>query len=280
MIVALQYYEGDQQRTFSLAKLLADIEPSPRNDVLLALVCQPDTPRSNLTDFTIQYCSLKFPVVHVVSPRGAIGHPEGCGQLWAGTMEHFAHLFNQKLVPPHDSILTLDGSDGVPLHLDWLDLMIEEQSRTLSSGKLISGSPYNLWDCPLHVNPNAIFHLSMLNKCPSLHTIPKPNGTLLTHFDIYHRRAMLSNASLSSLVRTDWHGAGNSISLELMREKASRSAWLHGYKDDNLYEVAREHLFNHSPVPMNLQRYRLPDLYMAESCRKWPERKNLQINRS
>ena len=273
MIVALQYYEGDQQRAFSLARLLADIEPSPRDDVLLALVCQPDTPPSEAADFTIRYCALKFPVIHVVSHRGAIGHPEGCGQLWAGTMEHFNGLSKQKLTP-HDSILTLDGSDGVPLHLNWLNLMIEEHSRTLASGKLISGSPYNLWDCPLHVNPNAIFHLSILDRCPSLRTIPKPNGTLFTHFDIYHRRAMLNNASLSSLVRTDWHGAGNSMSLELIRDRSSEAIWLHGYKDESLYEIARQHLFNHGPVNLNLKRYRLPDLDMAETCRKWPQKIN------
>jgi hypothetical protein len=32
MIVALQYHEGDLERTMSLARLLADIEPSPSRE--------------------------------------------------------------------------------------------------------------------------------------------------------------------------------------------------------------------------------------------------------
>ena len=46
MIVALQYHKKDRKRTLTLARLLADIEPFPRDDILLAFVCQPDTPTS------------------------------------------------------------------------------------------------------------------------------------------------------------------------------------------------------------------------------------------
>jgi Glycosyltransferase sugar-binding region containing DXD motif len=271
MIIALQYYKGDRDRTFSLARLLADIEPVPRNDILLALVCQPDTPSSPLTNMVMQYCARKFSVVHVVSPRKAPAHPnrvdnEGfpvdlgqCGQLWAGTMEYFSNLF-EKGNTPHDSILTLDGGDGVPLHLDWINMFKQEHVRTLSMGKLITGTHYNLWDCPLHVNPNAIFHLSTWTKFPSLHDVPLSDGTLSTHFDIYHRRVMLDNSSLTSIVRTDWRGAGNRISVELMRERAKKSIWLHGYKDNNLYQVARSYLSSSETSTPILERHQLENL--------------------
>lgn len=274
MIVALQYHKKDRKRTLTLARLLADIEPFPRDDILLAFVCQPDTPTSNLTEPVLQYCSLKFPTTHVVVPKKGGGHPEGPGLLWAGTMEHFHKLFEQGLTS-HDSIMTLDGGDGVPLHRNWIDLIIKEHTRTLKNNKLITGTPSHQGPvayCPLHVNPNAIFHLSIWSKEPSLHTIPRSNGTLFNHFDIYHRRIMLNNASLSSVIKTDWRGNGNRISPGLMQQEAARAVWLHGYKDDDLYSIAREHLLALERVPPDIRRHQLSELYIIESCRKAPER--------
>ena len=79
---------------------------------------------------------------------------------------------------------------------------------------------------------------------------------------------MLNNASLSSIVRTDWRGAGNHISLELMKTRAKQSVWLHGYKDNNLYEVARKHLLTSETIPLKLERYQLTNLYLMESCKR------------
>ena len=269
MIVALQYYEGDRERALSLARLLADLEPCPRSDVLLALICQPNTSLSELTCQTMRHCDKKFPTTHVVSARGAHGHPEGCGQLWAGAMDHFACQLETGDTT-HNSILTLDGNDGVPLHRNWINLLKTEHDRTLSLGKLITGTPYNLNGCPLHVNPNMTLHLSIWKKEPLLHNIPRYDGTLLTNFDIYHRHITLKHASLSSIIWTDWRGGGNKISPDLMRMKAEKSIWLHGYKDDNLYSVAAEHLLSSKPpVPLVLERYQLNQLRMVESVRAW-----------
>jgi hypothetical protein len=259
MIVALQYYEGDRGQTMSLARLLADLEPVKRQDVMLALVCQPDTPWTVLTSKTIKHCERKFPVIHVVSARGDHGHPVACTAIWTGMMEFFHGAYQ------HEAVLALDGGDGVPLHRDWLSMMMLEHQRTLSVGKLITGSPYYLGGCPLHVNPNAVFQMSVWTKEPSLQTPPVYNGTLLTHFDIFHRRVMLANASLSSVVRTDWQGAGNKISQALMGERAKQAVWLHGYKDLDLFSVARQYLFAAPEVALALRRYDLPELYQQES---------------
>ena len=269
MIIALQYYAGDLERTMSLARLLADVEPAPRADVVLALVCQPGTPVTSLVEKTLVHCSRKFPVEHVVSPLGAEGHPEGCTFLWAGTMQHYYGKYRRGETS-HESIMTLDGVDGVPLHLGWVDMVLAEHAETLARGKLITGSPYWLGGCPLHVNPNAVFQFSVVDKTAFLMDIPRYDGTLLTHFDIYHRRGMLENTSLSTVVHTDWRGAGNKISVGLMRERAGRSLWLHGYKDEDLFWTARNFLFDgeaHKKSP-ELRRYDLGDLYLQESARQ------------
>jgi hypothetical protein len=259
MIVALQYYEGDIGSTMSLARLLADIEPMPRADMVLAFVCQPNTPVTPLVSKTIKHCERKFPVLYVESKRGAKGHPVACTALWTGMMEYFFEHY------PSAALLAIDGNDAVPVHLNWVDLMLAEHERTLSLGKLITGSPYWLGGCPLHVNPNAVFQMSVWYKEATLRTPPEYDGTLMTHFDIYHRRAMLTNASLSTVVRTDWQGAGNRISVELMRQRAVHSLWLHGYKDSDFHSVARQYLFGGDTVASDLQRYDLAGLYLQES---------------
>ena len=260
MIVALQYYDGDQERTMSLARLLADIEPVFRNDVTLALVCQPGTKSSGLTYATVSHCAQKFPVIRFESARGDHGHPKACTALWTGAMEYFYEHY------PQEAVFTLDGNDAVPLHNNWIDLMKVEHARTLAAGLYITGTPYWLGGCPLHVNPNAVFQMKVMEVEPSLLVPPVYDGTLLTHFDIYHRQPMLTRAMLSTVVHTDWQGGGNKISLELLRERASRSIWLHGYKDAELYWATRRHLAG-SPVVPELVRYDLAALRIDESMR-------------
>ena len=260
MIVALQYYENDRERTLALARLLADIEPIRRSDVLLMLISQPDTPIVDLTTKTLQHCARKFEVAHVASKRGDHGHPVACTALWTGAMEYFRKHY------PNEAVFMVDGNDGVPLHLDWIAKLQAEHDRTLEQGLLITGTPYWLGGCPLHVNPNAVFQMSVLEKEPSLLKPPVYDGTLLTHFDIYHRQAMLRNTSLSTVVRTDWQGAGNKISVKLMTARASEAVWLHGYKDDELYWTTRKFLYG-TPAPLELKRFNLTQLRLEESIR-------------
>ena len=261
MIIALQYYEGDLEPTMSLARLLADIEPSPRDDVRLVLFSQPETPVTALTIATMKHCERRFATEHVASKRGDVGHPKACTALWTGAMEYFHENC------PTEAVFMVDGNDGVPLHLDWLDLMKAEHARTLERGKLITGTPYWLGGCPLHVNPNAVFQISVLEAEPSLLVPPVYDGTLLTHFDIFHRQVMLRQASLTTVVRTDWQGGGNKISVELMNQRAKEAIWLHGHKDAELYSTTRKHLLaNRSTRPILIS-YELSRLQLEESVR-------------
>lgn len=267
MIVALMYDKSIVERTMSLARLLADLEPSPRSDVCLALVRHQDVPNTPLTTMTIRHCQRKFEhVVAVESPLFADGHPRGCTALWVGTVRHFHRLG----VGAHNSwgsIMTLDGGDGVPLHADWLDITIAEHKRTLSLGKLVSGTPYWHGTCPLHLNPNAVFHLSLFDQEPSLLDPPEYDGTLATHFDVYFRDVMMKHASPSSLVRTDWHGDGREADLDVLLERSRCSAWLHGYKDESLYWLARTHIARR-PAPPTIDHYDMSVLLLHEKIRR------------
>ncbi len=255
MIVALQYYEGDREQTMRLACLLADLEPLPRNDIMLALICQPDTPNSKLTDDTLKYCSSKFSVQHVRSSRGAPKWPEACGELWAGTMEHFSTL-SEKGQCPHNTIFTLDGGDTIPLHKNWIGIALEEHSRTLCRKRLITGTP-NSVGTPLLINPNMILDLSIWSKYPNLHHIPRYDGTVHTCFDVWHRMTFLKETSPSSIVLTEWRGGGKCLSPGILKLRSQRSLWLHGYKDENMHDMAREFLLSSNHPPPVLMRHNL-----------------------
>lgn len=284
MIIALQCYQnpddgqGDLPQAMTLARLLADLEPEPRNDVLLALAYQPGTPRPPLVERTVAHCRRTFSVVELVSEFGARGHPEGCTALWLGTTSHCHRMIAaghhvdpaclyDACTPHGRSLLTLDGGDGVPLHRDWLDRMIALHLETLSRGKLITGTPYFQGGCPLHVNPNAVFELAVFDRTNFLADVPSYDGTVMTNFDVYHREEMLAHASLSSAVRTDWRGGGRRATRELLLERSREAIWLHGYRDADLYWTAREHLASR-PAPPQIKRYDMDRLRLGERIQR------------
>lgn len=272
MIVALMFCQTDATETMQLARLLADIEPVPRDDVLLALVRQPDVPMTPLIERTARHCSQKFRVENTVSPLFAEGHPEGCTALWTGTCQHYHERFLKGQLGGHLSLLTLDGGDGVPLCADWIDRFMEEHDRSVERGHLITASPYFVDRCPLHVNPNGVFELDVFSKTHLLEP-PTYDGTLKTHFDIYHREEMLEHAGLSSIVRTDWHGQGEKATRELLLDRSKESIWLHGYKDADLRWLGREHLAS-APAPSQVKHYELADMRQHELLRRSYEEVN------
>jgi hypothetical protein len=263
MIIALMFYGGDLEATASLARLLADIEPRRRTDVVLSFVSQPDTADSILLDRTIRHCSRRFFVEKVRSELGGTGG-DACCALWTGTCSHYFNRWKKRTID-HDCILTLDGGDGVPLHRNWIDLFKLEHRRTLEGGKLITGSPYFLNTCPLHVNPQAIFDFRVFELTKMLTDVPKYEGKF--HFDVYHRNDMLQHSSLSSIARTDWHGEREVLKLDAMLDRSTESAWLHGFKDSNMRSLAREHL-SRPLLPPNVKHYNVEQLKTHESVRR------------
>jgi hypothetical protein len=241
MILALEHCERDLTKTMRLARLLADLEPMYRTDLLLGLVCQPGTPRPHLVDETIEHCSKKFQVEHVVSKYGAPGWADGSGQLWRGTVSHFYDAWKRGKIN-HRSIATFDGGDGVPLHNNWLDLLVAEHEITRRAGKLVSGL-LNL-DVPehTHINGNMILELELLEKNPSVRDTPLGASPAEWYkcWDTYHAKTFMSNARPSTVVHNCWNRRG--VTKHIMDEAATSSVWLHGYKDDRLHDVTRERL--------------------------------------
>jgi hypothetical protein len=237
MILALQYCKKDMDRSMELAHLLADLEPAYRSDVLMALVRDSATPHDPSVDDAFDHCRSRFPTVQLVLPHSTTGWPEGPNQLWAGTMDHFASLWSSRATD-HRSIFTIDGGDGIPLHNNWLDLLLAEHAATSASGKRISGVPGvdNLQRD--HLSGNMILDLSVWADYPRIHACPPNDG-----WDCYHAPVFIGEASLSSVVRNDWRCC-RSLSADLLEEYARSSVWWHGYKGDDLRKVARHYLLD------------------------------------
>jgi hypothetical protein len=267
MICALMYCEADLPESMELARLLADVEPVFQHDFRLALVSQPGTPRPALVDRTVGHCERRFEVDVVTSPLGAAGWPVGCTALWFGTCLHYHDLYTRGLLGPHRSIVTLDANDGAPLHKNWISLLRELHARARTCGKTVVGAPYYIDRCPLHMNSNALFDFDFFAETHVLDDVPRYDGTQYTHYDIYHASTMLPHALLSSAVRTDWHGAGDKATPELLAERSREAVWLHGYKDADFRWRIREHLERDLPQP-TLSFYDLDRLRRHETTQR------------
>lgn len=266
MILALQFYEGDKDNAMKLARLLADIESTPRNDVLLALVCQPGTLLDGRVKDTIDYCSKKFVVEHVVSRYGAKGWADGSGQLWTGTMEHFHEQWKKGLVS-FDTIFTFDGGDGIPLRRDWIDVLKREHSRALSLGKLvvgckkemIGGNKSGKWRPRTHINGNMILHLSIWDKYASLHQVPLGASMMMSNtWDMYHADVFLVEAMPTGFIRSEWRKRG--LNETILQDRARHSVWLHGYRDYDIAGTARKFLMSGSRKVRIVQKQHLVEV--------------------
>lgn len=243
MILALEHCERDLVKTMRLARLLANLEPAYRTDFLLGLVCQPGTPRPSLVDETVEHCSTKFKVEHVVSEYGAPGWADGSGQLWRGTMSHFYSMWKEGKLQ-HDSIATFDGGDGVPLHNNWIDLLIAEHEITRRAGKLVSGLLNMDVPAHAHINGNMIVELALWERYPEIRDTPLGASPAEYYkcWDIYHGKVFMSNSRPSTVVCNHWNS--KRITKKDMDDAAVSSVWLHGYKDERFHDLARERLLN------------------------------------
>lgn len=250
MILALRFSAESQAQAMKLARLLADLEPKPRQDVLLAFTHKTmDVLDLRLFDDTFLYCSRKFQVTRAAVGTDSRGWPWGPNDMWIRTVDYFATEFKRGL--KYTSIFVIDGNDSAPLHPKWIDLVKNEHARTLALERRVTGAANRLDTRGEHVNANMVVEFSFWNDHPEL-VMPVPEkGRRSKAHDVYYGKTFLKNASTSSIVCNEWRSRG--ITREIMDERATRSAWLHGYKDENLCDVARQRLSNlpaDTPLPI------------------------------
>ncbi|HSS37372.1 MAG TPA: hypothetical protein VLT58_01260 [Polyangia bacterium] len=222
LVVALQFWAGDEQRAMRLARLIADVEPRRRDDVIVAFCRRFDTPETELTRDTFLYVGAKFGVIRVRSEREAVDHPDGCFGLWAGTLDALSEGWLSGQLRAH-SVLTIEA-DGCPLRRDWLDVVLSEHRRTLDTGKRITGP---LMERPMpHINGTLAAHLSLWIDRTSLRRCP-PNQA----WDLFHAAVLMAEARPTNAIR-NIYGACR-WAPESLAVLAKETAWLSSQKDDS-----------------------------------------------
>jgi hypothetical protein len=229
MNLALQFYEGDIDRALALAKLLADIEPTYRNDVFLGLVAHKDIGNAGKIDETVTYCSAKFPTQRVMGIEGGEGWRLGSVCLWNGAMGYFNANRNG-----FGEVFTFDGGDGVPLKATWINDLREDYAATKSYGYKISGSVQGYSGT---VNGNMVIDLDLWNDKLKGHPFDATSKDL---WEDQYKDVLSPNALNSSAIYSEWNSRTN-ISVQGLRDRARNGyVWSHGWKDEDLVDKARE----------------------------------------
>lgn len=237
LVLAIQFFADDEARAMRLARLLADIEPTLRDDGTVLAFCRRNdlAVPSALAEQTMFYCSKKFPVMRLHAQRPGEGHPEGCNALAASVINQLADAWRAgRLRAP--SVFLMEA-DGVPISADWLDRLRAEHQDALLHGKRVTGA-YTEGTVPIripHINGSMIMHLSTWWDRMSIQQTPAAEA-----WDLFHAIPILQEAQPTGLIRNlygsrDWsEGALSALARE--------SAYLLNVKDDSALEWAERTL--------------------------------------
>jgi hypothetical protein len=233
-VIALQFWQGDIDRAFRLAKLIADIEPRYRSDVTLALVAAAGT---TTLDHVGQLaalrvcCNAKMRMFTFMSGRPGDGHPDGANALWLGAMEWLCEAWRRGDLERQD-VFTIEA-DGCPLHRDWINRIKAEHADTIARGLRVTGA-LMLRPEP-HINGSLVMSIPWFFNHPSLGVTPPGEA-----WDIFHRDEIMEAARPSQEIR-NIYGARFWDAWQL-RPLSKQAAWLASTKDDSAIVWAEREL--------------------------------------
>lgn len=146
-LIALQAWAGDLERAVELSRFWCDLQGQRDGATDLMLVCRYDC---KPPEGWAESMSGSFKARAVVSGRIGEGWPEGCNQLWFGTIEHCLEMARSGEV--YDAILTLEA-DTTPLQRDWTARLSSEfmEKRVKVMGAYMDGPDVH---CSHHINGN------------------------------------------------------------------------------------------------------------------------------
>lgn len=230
LVIALQFWSGDQSEALQLSRFLADLEPIYRDDVLLAFCRRFDVEMTAELWEVGLYCGEKFPVTHIRSERVATGHPDGCFGLWAGTAEILYR--NYCTGWPYSSAFFIEA-DGVPMRWDWIDYLKRAHQNNLRQGKLVTGA----WEGPgpcygPHVNGSLCMEVTCVANYPSLQSCRKGIA-----WDYFHAEVFLKELGPWQAIE-NLYGA-HDVTLSVFKTLARNRAWLASVKDGSAWRCAQ-----------------------------------------
>lgn len=232
-IIAVQYWAGDRSKAMRLARLIADNEPTRRDDVDFVFIARADCDHDVAT---IEYVSRKFNVRKLKCLMRATGHPWGCWVLWFSLMEWFWVSLVQNRIPKYDWIFPFEA-DCVPITKNWINECHDEFKR---NGQNILGSETFHWQ--QHVNGNLMASgnpdfLEWVAKGITVNGVPRQEPwdiylfPKFTQWGVAFSEKIINRCGQRSISRQEFDWLRN-----------HGWAFVHGVKDDSLYHWAHESL--------------------------------------
>lgn len=229
-LICLQYWDGDKDKAMRLAKFIADLEPSKREDVDFMFMARAD---SSFDEATATYVSRKFHVRNEKPKVRAAGHPYACWVTFFSVLEwvYLAKLASK--CPAYKWVLCFEP-DCVPLTKDWITELSVEWDRL---NKTVVGSETFHWQ--MHLNGNAMYSADMkfltwfvkqitVNGCPKNEPYDLYMFPQFARWGVGYSRKIANRCGQKTMTpeESKW-----------LREKMG-IALCHGVKDDSLHHWA------------------------------------------
>lgn len=229
LVIAMQYWQGDQAKIGELACMMADFEKNFREDVDILFSGRWDT--NPMPQAVIDKVSQKFTVYESIdaSGRRGTGWPAGCNELWHASMDW---AYYTKL---HEGVLTFEG-DVVPTAPDWLDRILAAW-RSRPEGCLCVGNIIDCREIAKHVNGVSIFHRDICVKL-NMRTTPGNEG-----WDYFHRHKIVPVSVDTPEIYMDY-AKPTITETELFTPRKGLSkapAIFHGVKDRTAIDIVKNY---------------------------------------
>jgi hypothetical protein len=247
IVLNLQFWGGDADRAMGLARLIADLEPVKREDVLFMFTARFDCPHD---EEAIKYVEEKFNVIRYTTKRKATGWPNGPNQMMGCSYEHLVLLDRVNKLNGMKAVLFIEA-DCVPLKADWIDLLISEYKEC---GKPVLGAWMVKGDTNVdHINGNCIVSLDFWRKNRHFFHPPSKGG-----WDAVFAPSMMQNGAPSRLIWSDyqlcmdhnpwrgddflWEGKSYRAAHNPLYGETLYPCWFHGIKTEQGLVAVRKKL--------------------------------------
>ena len=213
LALVLQFWRNDKSPAMELARLIADIEPEWRDDVIFVFARQvsdgkSNTPLDREIVETQHYVGMKMPWADMpVRVDEKKKYPGICFDPWAHACERLSKAYHTGMRAHHSAFFF--EADGFPLSYRWIDELKDAHAMTLAQGKRVTGP---LMQLDPHVNGTMIMHLSCWDDHPSLYRCPPRQP-----WDIFHGQVLLNEAGI--------HTKSNIIANRYGDENMSSQVW-------------------------------------------------------
>ncbi len=243
LALVLQFWQRDKRQAHKLARMLADLEPTFRDDVGFFFARQENvTPAQADPEFwnLMLYVGKKFPVTeletHVDNTKS---YPGICFDPWASACHKLADLYYEGKMPYGNAFFF--EPDGCPMGVDWIDRLKKAHEETLLRGKRITGPLMRYGGVDRlhapggHINGTMVMNLSCWVDHPSLHRCPPGDA-----YDVFHGLVLWHEANFSNIIANYFGGLG--MSEALFWTHHMESAWMTSIKDGSHHHWAQRYV--------------------------------------